>query len=138
MIDMVPKAITLTLVNFAKENLQRVLLEHLYSPSYLESDVSPTLLIILLAIEPEILEELLKESPDIVTRRKECVKMVGALNQAEAMYVLQRVGGIDNEVLTLRSFAWTVSLRCKQHFGPPGYLVHVVDWNMQYIVLCYR
>jgi dynamin 1-like protein len=37
--------------------------------------------------EPEILEELLKESPDIVARRKECVKMVGALNQAEAMYV---------------------------------------------------
>lgn len=34
MIDMVPKAITLTLVNFAKENLQRVLLEHLYSTSY--------------------------------------------------------------------------------------------------------
>ncbi|KAJ9125441.1 hypothetical protein QFC22_000402 [Naganishia vaughanmartiniae] len=65
MIDMVPKAITLTLVNFAKENLQRVLLEHLY--------------------KPEILEELLKESPDIVARRKECVKMVGALNQAEAM-----------------------------------------------------
>ncbi|KAJ9093603.1 hypothetical protein QFC19_008270 [Naganishia cerealis] len=67
MIDMVPKAITLTLVNYAKENLQRVLLEHLY--------------------KPEILDELLKESPDIVTRRKECIKMVGALNQAEAMYV---------------------------------------------------
>lgn len=33
MIDMVPKAITLTLVNFAKENLQRVLLENLYSES---------------------------------------------------------------------------------------------------------
>ncbi|KAG7562715.1 hypothetical protein FFLO_01875 [Filobasidium floriforme] len=65
MIDMVPKAITLTLVNFAKENMQRVLLEHLY--------------------KPEILEELLKESPDIVSRRKECIKMVGALNQAEAM-----------------------------------------------------
>ncbi|KAI5454515.1 vacuolar protein sorting-associated protein 1 [Naganishia albida] len=65
MIDMVPKAITLTLVNYAKENLQRVLLEHLY--------------------KPEILEELLKESPDIVARRKECVKMVGALNQAEAI-----------------------------------------------------
>jgi len=33
MIDMVPKAITLTLVEFAKENMQRVLLEHLYSQS---------------------------------------------------------------------------------------------------------
>lgn len=65
MIDMVPKAITLTLVNYAKENLQRVLLENLY--------------------KPEILDELLKESPDVVARRKECVKMVGALNQAEAI-----------------------------------------------------
>jgi hypothetical protein len=87
MIDMVPKAITLTLVNYAKENLQRVLLEHLYSKplpciytSRQHSLTSPL-------TEPEILEELLKESPDIVARRKECVKMVGALNQAEAMYV---------------------------------------------------
>lgn len=48
MIDMVPKAITLTLVNHAKENLQRELLEHLY--------------------KPDVLEELLKESPDIVAR----------------------------------------------------------------------
>jgi hypothetical protein len=31
MIDMVPKAITLTLVNYAKENMQRELLESLYS-----------------------------------------------------------------------------------------------------------
>jgi hypothetical protein len=65
MIDMVPKAITLTLVSFAKENLQRELLEHLY--------------------KPEVLEELLKESPDVVARRRECVKMVGALNSAEAI-----------------------------------------------------
>jgi hypothetical protein len=34
MIDMVPKAITLTLVSYAKENLQRVLLEHLYSKHF--------------------------------------------------------------------------------------------------------
>jgi dynamin 1-like protein len=33
MIDMVPKAITLTLVNYAKENMQRELLESLYSKS---------------------------------------------------------------------------------------------------------
>ncbi|ODN76808.1 hypothetical protein L202_05410 [Cryptococcus amylolentus CBS 6039] len=65
MIDMVPKAITFNLVNFAKENLQRELLEHLY--------------------KPEVLEELLKESPDVVARRRECVKMVGALNSAEAI-----------------------------------------------------
>jgi dynamin 1-like protein len=48
MIDMVPKAITLTLVNYSKENLQRELLEHLY--------------------KPDVLEELLKESPDVVAR----------------------------------------------------------------------
>lgn len=65
MIDMVPKAITLTLVNYSKENLQRELLESLY--------------------KPDVLEELLKESPDIVARRRECVKMVGALNSAEAI-----------------------------------------------------
>ncbi|WVF66885.1 hypothetical protein IAT40_001628 [Kwoniella sp. CBS 6097] len=65
MIDMVPKAITFNLVNYAKENLQRELLEHLY--------------------KPEVLEELLKESPDVVARRRECVKMVGALNSAEAI-----------------------------------------------------
>ncbi|GFZ42711.1 Vacuolar protein sorting-associated protein 1 [Saitozyma sp. JCM 24511] len=65
MIDMVPKAITLTLVNYSKENLQRELLEHLY--------------------KPDVLEELLKESPDVVARRKECIKMVGALNAAEAI-----------------------------------------------------
>ena len=65
MIDMVPKAITLTLVNFAKENLQRELLEHLY--------------------KPDVLDELLKESPDVVARRRECIKMVGALNSAEAI-----------------------------------------------------
>ena len=65
MIDMIPKAITLNLVNFAKENLQRELLENLY--------------------KPEVLDELLKESPDVVARRRECVKMVGALNAAEAI-----------------------------------------------------
>lgn len=65
LIDMVPKAITLNLVNFAKENLQRELLEQLY--------------------KPDVLEELLKESPDVVARRRECVKMVAALNSAEAI-----------------------------------------------------
>ncbi|TXT04252.1 hypothetical protein VHUM_04250 [Vanrija humicola] len=65
LIDMVPKAITLNLVNFAKENLQRELLEQLY--------------------KPEVLDELLKESPDVVARRRECVKMVAALNSAEAI-----------------------------------------------------
>lgn len=50
-----------------------------------QNSTQPPVLIALCLPEPEILEELLKESPDIVSRRKECIKMVGALNQAEAM-----------------------------------------------------
>lgn len=50
-----------------------------------QNSTRPPVLIALYLPEPEILEELLKESPDIVSRRKECIKMVGALNQAEAM-----------------------------------------------------
>lgn len=60
---MVPKAITLTLVNHSKENLQRELLQELY--------------------KPDVLEDLLKESELIVARRKEVVSMVQALNKAE-------------------------------------------------------
>ena len=63
MIDMVPKAISLTLVNYSKENLQRELLQELY--------------------KPEVLDELLKESDYVVSRRKEVVSMVQALNKAE-------------------------------------------------------
>ncbi|KAI0781382.1 Dynamin central region-domain-containing protein [Trametes elegans] len=63
MIDMVPKAITLTLVNHSKENLQRELLQELY--------------------KPDVLDELLKESEFVVNRRKEVVSMVQALNKAE-------------------------------------------------------
>lgn len=60
---MVPKAISLTLVSFSKENLQRELLQELY--------------------KPEVLEELLKESDFVVSRRKEVLGMVVALNKAE-------------------------------------------------------
>lgn len=67
MIDMVPKAISYTLVNYSKENLQRELLQELY--------------------KPEVLDELLKESEVIVSRRKEVIGMVTALNKAEE-YVL--------------------------------------------------
>ena len=63
MIDMVPKAISLTLVNHSKENLQRELLQELY--------------------KPEVLDELLKESDFVVSRRKEVQAMVAALNKAE-------------------------------------------------------
>jgi hypothetical protein len=63
MIDMVPKAVVLTLVNHSKENLQRELLQELY--------------------KPEVLDDLLKESEYVVNRRKEVVGMVSALNKAE-------------------------------------------------------
>ncbi|KAI0806912.1 Dynamin central region-domain-containing protein [Fomes fomentarius] len=63
MIDMVPKAISLTLVNHSKENLQRELLQELY--------------------KPEVLDDLLKESEFVVNRRKEVVSMIQALNKAE-------------------------------------------------------
>lgn len=63
MIDMVPKAISLTLVSFSKENLQRELLQELY--------------------KPDVLDELLKESDFVVSRRKEVQSMVAALNKAE-------------------------------------------------------
>ena len=67
MIDMVPKAITLTLVSHSKENLQRELLQELY--------------------KPDVLDDLLKESEFVVNRRKEVVSMIQALNKAEE-YVL--------------------------------------------------
>ena len=63
MIDMVPKAISLTLVAHSKENLQRELLQELY--------------------KPEVLDDLLKESEYVVSRRKEVYSMVQALNKAE-------------------------------------------------------
>lgn len=52
-IDMVPKAIVLNLVQHAKETLQRELLAELYNPS--------------------ALDDLLKESDFVVSRRKECL-----------------------------------------------------------------
>ena len=60
---MVPKAITLTLVSHSKENLQKELLQELYNP--------------------EVLDDLLKESEFVVNRRKEVISMVQALNKAE-------------------------------------------------------
>ena len=63
MIDMGLKAILLTLVNHSKENLQRELLQELY--------------------KPDVLEDLLQESELVVSRRKEVVSMVGALNKTE-------------------------------------------------------
>lgn len=61
--DMVPKAVMLHLVMYARDNIQRELLHELYkSRSY---------------------EELMKESDAIVQRRSECRKMIDALRRAE-------------------------------------------------------
>ncbi|KAF9278034.1 vacuolar protein sorting-associated protein 1, partial [Mortierella alpina] len=62
-IDTVPKAIMLNLVNTAKEELQRELLQELY--------------------KTEVLDELLKESEFTQNRRKECRKMIEALQKAD-------------------------------------------------------
>lgn len=62
-IDTVPKAIMLNLVNNAKEELQRELLQELY--------------------KTEVLDELLKESEFTQNRRKECKKMIEALQRAD-------------------------------------------------------
>ncbi|SCV69422.1 BQ2448_2442 [Microbotryum intermedium] len=65
LIDMVPKAIMLNLVFHAKDDLQKELLGELY--------------------KTEVIDDVLKESDQIVTRRKECVKMIAALTKAEGI-----------------------------------------------------
>ncbi|KAL9093612.1 MAG: hypothetical protein Q9159_000141 [Coniocarpon cinnabarinum] len=63
MIDMVPKAIMLTLVQHTKEEMQRELLEHMYKTTELD--------------------DLLKESDYTIRRRKECQQMVESLGRAQ-------------------------------------------------------
>ncbi|MCJ1335946.1 vacuolar protein sorting-associated protein 1 [Bachmanniomyces sp. S44760] len=62
MIDMVPKAIMLTLVQHTKDEMQRELLENMYRTNELD--------------------DLLKESDYTVRRRKECQQMVESLSRA--------------------------------------------------------
>ena len=62
MIDMVPKAIMLNLVQWTKDEMQRELLEQMY--------------------RTDTLDELLKESDYTVRRRKECQQMVESLGRA--------------------------------------------------------
>lgn len=62
MIDMVPKAIMLSLVQYSKDEMQRHLLEQMY--------------------RTQELDELLKESEYTVRRRKECLQMVESLSRA--------------------------------------------------------
>ncbi|KAG0746860.1 hypothetical protein G6F57_000858 [Rhizopus arrhizus] len=63
MVDMVPKAIMLKLVSHAKEELQRELLSELY--------------------KADVLKDLLQESEFTQQRRKECKKMIEALQKAD-------------------------------------------------------
>jgi dynamin 1-like protein len=63
MIDMVPKAIMLNLVSRAKKELQQELLTELY--------------------KADVLDELLEESEFTQQRRKECKKMIEALQKAD-------------------------------------------------------
>ncbi|KKY28426.1 putative vacuolar dynamin-like gtpase [Phaeomoniella chlamydospora] len=62
MIDMVPKAIMLNLVQYSREEMQRELLEQMY--------------------RSETLDDLLKESEYTIRRRKECQQMVESLSKA--------------------------------------------------------
>ncbi|KAK3944121.1 vacuolar protein sorting-associated protein 1 [Diplogelasinospora grovesii] len=62
MIDMVPKAIMLNLVQFTKDEMQKELLENMYRQSELD--------------------DLLKESDYTIRRRKECQQMVESLSRA--------------------------------------------------------
>ena len=91
MIDMVPKAITLTLVNHSKENLQRELLQELY--------------------KPDVLEDLLKESELIVARRKEVVGMVQALNKAEECVPFSLSVSMPKRLLNLQDCGGCLSSR---------------------------
>lgn len=63
--DMVPKCIMLDLVFYAREEMQRGLLAEFY--------------------REDLLQELLEESPETVQRRKECKKMIEALQRADAI-----------------------------------------------------
>ncbi|KAM4056127.1 dynamin domain-containing protein [Hirsutella rhossiliensis] len=62
MIDMVPKAVMLNLVQFTKDEMQRELLENMY--------------------RTDTLDDLLKESDFTIRRRKECHQMVESLSKA--------------------------------------------------------
>ncbi|RMZ84045.1 hypothetical protein DV737_g1298, partial [Chaetothyriales sp. CBS 132003] len=70
MIDMVPKAIMLTLVQWTKDEMQRELLEQMY--------------------RTQELDDLLKESDYTVRRRKECQQMVDSLSKASE--IVSQVG----------------------------------------------
>jgi dynamin 1-like protein len=61
--DLIPKAIMLNLVQFSRDELQKTLLADLY--------------------KSDQLKDMLQESEQTVERRKECRKMIEALQKAE-------------------------------------------------------
>ncbi|CAI4210319.1 unnamed protein product [Parascedosporium putredinis] len=71
MIDMVPKAVMLNLVQLTKDEMQRELLENMY--------------------RTDTLDELLKESDFTIRRRKECQDMVKSLSKASEIVSQSRV-----------------------------------------------
>ncbi|KPM41331.1 Vacuolar protein sorting-associated protein 1 [Neonectria ditissima] len=72
MIDMVPKAVMLNLVQFTKDEMQRELLENMY--------------------RTDALDDLLKESDFTIRRRKECQQMVESLSKASEIVQQQTKG----------------------------------------------
>ena len=114
MIDMVPKAISLTLVTHSKDNLQRELLQELY--------------------KPEVLDDLLKESEYVVSRRKEVVSMVQALNKAEEYVISSCFAVIYNMLLICLSLfassglcpAYERSIPAFPFSHPPLLLAHCI------------
>lgn len=62
-VDMVPKCTMLNLVVYAREEMQRGLLAELY--------------------REDVTQELLQESAETVNRRRECRKMIEALQKAD-------------------------------------------------------
>lgn len=91
MIDMVPKSISLTLVQHSKDLVQKELLQELY--------------------KPDVLEDLMKESHIVVERRAEVVKMLNALNKAEEYVSLFQTYWFKHMLTTSCDFAglWRMS-----------------------------
>lgn len=73
----------LNLVFNAKDDLQRELLAELY--------------------KPDVINDILQESESVVTRRKECVKMIAALQQAEEITASVRPSSFPSSAVILRS-----------------------------------
>ncbi|CAD6500305.1 BgTH12-07485 [Blumeria graminis f. sp. triticale] len=92
MIDMVPKAIMLNLVQYTKDEMQRELLENMY--------------------RTDTLEELLKESDYTVRRRKECQQMVESLSRASEIVspldAIIRISGKLLKITTKRPMFGTI------------------------------